>query len=51
MSTAGSVDSPSTVERLALAIQAQVLSGEVPVGTRLRQGARGGVRCEPDAGS
>ncbi len=29
----------STVERLALAIQARVLSGEVPVGARLRQEA------------
>jgi DNA-binding GntR family transcriptional regulator len=38
MSTAP-VDSASTVERLALAIQAQVLSGAVPVGTRLRQEA------------
>ena len=31
--------SVSTVERLASAIQAQVLSGEMPVGTRLRQEA------------
>jgi len=39
MSTTRSADSASTVERLALAIQSQVLSGEVPVGTRLRQEA------------
>ena len=38
--TTRSVDTvESTVERLALAIQAQVLSGAVPVGTRLRQEA------------
>ena len=39
MSATRSADSVSTVERLALAIQSQVLSGEVPVGTRLRQEA------------
>jgi DNA-binding GntR family transcriptional regulator len=39
MSATRSADSASTVERLALAIQGQVLSGEVPVGTRLRQEA------------
>src|SRR5829696_580904 len=39
MSATRSADSASTVERLALAIQSQVLSGEVPVGTRLRQEA------------